>query len=142
VVVSRFNGHVTGLLLENARSAFLEHGVAEADLEVIRVPGAWELAQGALAAAATGRFDAVVALGCVIRGETPHFDFIAAEAARGLGDVARRTGLPVIFGVLTTDTEAQALERADPAGQDKGREAALSALEMVRVLGRLGERGA
>lgn len=139
VVAARFNGHVTGTLLESARGCLLEHGAAEDDVEVVRVPGAWELPQAALAAARTGRFAAVVALGCVIRGETPHFDFISAEAARGLGAVARETGIPVVFGVLTTDTEEQALERADPERGDKGREAALSAMEMTRVLRELAE---
>ncbi|MGD2071726.1 MAG: 6,7-dimethyl-8-ribityllumazine synthase [Gemmatimonadota bacterium] len=142
VVVARFNGHVTGRLLEGVREALREHGVAEEDVSVLRVPGAWELPQAAQRAAVTGSYDAVVALGCVIRGETAHFDFIAGEAARGLGAVARATGVPVIFGVLTTDTEEQALRRADPDGQDKGREAALSALEMAALFERMrnGER--
>jgi 6,7-dimethyl-8-ribityllumazine synthase len=139
VVVSRFNGHITDMLLESARSTLLEHGVDEDDVTVWRVPGAWELPQAAAAAAGTGRFDAVIALGCVIRGETPHFDFIAGETARGLGAVGRHSGVPTIFGVLTTDTDAQAVERADPRGQDKGREAALSALEMAALLERIRE---
>ena len=133
VVVSRFNDHVTGPLRESARRALVEHGVAADDVRVLTVPGAWELPQAALRAAGTGRFDAVIALGCVIRGETPHFDFIAGEAARGLGAAALESGVPVIFGVLTTETEAQAAERADPEGQDKGREAALAALEMAAL---------
>ena len=137
LIASRFNSHVTDQLLSNARDTLLEHQTAEADVEVFRVPGAWELPQAALRAATTGRFDAIVALGCVIRGETPHFDYICDEAARGLGDAARRTGLPVIFGVLTTDTEAQALERADPARGAKGREMALAALEMADLFRRL-----
>lgn len=133
VVVARFNAHVTGLLLESARATLHEHGVADDDVRVLTVPGAWELPQAARRAAATGRFDAVVALGCVIRGETPHFDFIAGETARGLGAAALETGVPVIFGVLTTENETQALERADPDGQAKGREAALAALEMAAL---------
>ena len=139
LVVARFNGHLTERLLERGRACLLEHGVAEADVEVVRVPGAWELPQAARAVAATGRFDALVAFGCVIRGETPHFDFIAGEAARGLADAARDSGLPVVFGVLTTDTEAQAAERADAQGQDKGWEAALSALDMARLFRELRE---
>ena len=131
VLVARFHGPVTELLLRRVRETLLEHGVREGDVEIHRVPGAWELPQAAAVAARTERFDAVVALGCVIRGETPHFDYIAGEAARGLGRVATETGVPVIFGVLTTETEAQAVERADPDGQDKGREAALGALEMA-----------
>lgn len=138
LLASRFNAHVTDALLERARATLLRHDVAEADVEVFRVPGAWELPQVALRVAGTGRFQAVVALGCVIRGDTPHFDFIAAEAASGLADVARRTGVPVIFGVLTTDTEAQALERADPELGDKGTEAAVAALEMAALFDRLG----
>ncbi len=131
VVAARFHGHVTGRLLDRCLAGLREHGVADDDVEVVRVPGAWELPQVAGRLARAGRHDAIVALGCVIRGETPHFDFVAGEAARGLGAVAREFGVPVILGVLTTDTEEQALERADPKGQDKGREAALAALEMA-----------
>lgn len=137
VVAARFNAHVTDVLLERVRATLVEHGVRDGDAPAFRVPGAWELPQAVAEAARTGRFDAVIALGCVIRGETPHFDFIAGEAARGLGRVALETRVPVVFGVLTTDTEAQALERADPEGQDKGREAALSALEMAALFGDL-----
>lgn len=136
VVAARFNGHVVDRMLHSARSCLLEHGAEETAVEVVRVPGAWELSQAVRVGASTGRFDAVLALGCVIRGATPHFDFISAEAARGLGAVAREASVPVVFGVLTTDTEAQAVERADPGGQDKGREAALAALEMVEVFRR------
>ena len=131
LIASRFNAHVTEQLLERARATLEQHQVEAADLVVYRVPGAWELSQVALRVARTGRFQAVVALGCVIRGETAHFDFIAGEAARGLAAAARETGVPVIFGVLTTDTEEQALERCDPKRGDKGREAALAALEMA-----------
>jgi len=137
VVASRFNAHVTGRLLERATATLLEHETAPGDVDVLRVPGAWELPQAALKAAASGRYHAVVALGCVIRGETPHFDFIARETARGLAYAARRSGIPVIFGVLTTDTEEQAVERADPARGDKGREAALAALEMADLFQRM-----
>jgi 6,7-dimethyl-8-ribityllumazine synthase len=137
LLASRFNPHVTDRLLERARDTLLEHDAAPADLDVFRVPGAWELPQAALRAAGSGRYQAVLALGCVIRGETPHFDFIAGEAARGLGEVALRTGVPIIFGVLTTDTEEQALERADPRRGDKGREVALAALEMADLFSRL-----
>jgi 6,7-dimethyl-8-ribityllumazine synthase len=138
LIASRFNAHVTDQLLHRAMSTLLDHGVAAEDIVVFRCPGAWELPQASLRAARTGGFDAVVALGCVIRGETPHFDFIAEETARGLGAAAYSTGVPVIFGVLTTDTEAQALERADPERGDKGREAALAALEMADLFLRLG----
>jgi 6,7-dimethyl-8-ribityllumazine synthase len=137
-VVSRFNAHVTDQLLERARATLREHEVDDADLVVFHVPGAWELPQAARRVAGGGRFQAVLALGCVIRGETPHFDFIAGEAARGLAEAAYQSGVPVVFGVLTTDNEEQALERADPARGDKGREAALAALEMAHLFQRLG----
>jgi 6,7-dimethyl-8-ribityllumazine synthase len=138
LIASRFNSHVTDQLLHRAMSTLLDHAVAAEDIVVFRCPGAWELPQAALRAARAGGFDAVVAIGCVIRGETPHFDFIAGEAARGLGAAAYSTGVPVIFCVLTTDTEAQAMERADPERGDKGREAALAALEMADLFLRLG----
>jgi 6,7-dimethyl-8-ribityllumazine synthase len=105
---------------------------------VIHVPGAWELPVAASSAARSRAFDAIVALGALIRGETAHFDVLAAEVARGLGQVALDTGIPVVFGVLTTDTERQALARANGEAGDKGWEAALAALEMVDVLRRLG----
>jgi 6,7-dimethyl-8-ribityllumazine synthase len=138
VVASRFNAHVTEQLLERTLSTLLEHEVAAVDISVFRCPGAWELPQAALRAAKDGAFDAVIALGCVIRGDTPHFDFIAGEAARGLAEAAYRTGVPVIFGVLTTENEEQALERSDPDRQDKGKEAALAALEMADLFLKLG----
>jgi 6,7-dimethyl-8-ribityllumazine synthase len=138
LLVSRFNAHVTDQLVERARATLLENGVEESDVLVFQVPGAWELPQTAHRVARGGGFQAVIALGCVIRGETPHFDFIAGEAARGLADAGYQSGVPVVFGVLTTDTEEQALERADPARGDKGREAALAALEMAHLFHRLG----
>ncbi|MDX1566293.1 MAG: 6,7-dimethyl-8-ribityllumazine synthase [Longimicrobiales bacterium] len=133
VLVARFNEDITRELLAGARACLQEAGVSADAVDVYFVPGAWELPQAASRVLATGEYDALVALGCVIRGETPHFDFISAEAARGLGAVARTSTIPVAFGVLTTDTVAQARERADRKGQDKGREAALAALEMVGV---------
>lgn len=135
VVAARFNGHVTDVMLRRCLETLVEHHCDEAALDAIRVPGAFELPQAVSRLVRTGRFDAVVALGCVIRGETPHFDFVAGEAARGLGEIGTRGEVPVIFGVLTTETEAQAQERARPApeGQDKGREAALAALEMAHL---------
>lgn len=131
VVAARFHAHVTETLLERCVGGLREHGVSDDDVTVVRVPGAWELPQAAGKLAGTGAYDAIVALGCVVRGDTPHFDFVAGEAARGLGDVSRRFECPVVFGVLTTDTRTQALDRAAPDGQDKGREAALAALEMA-----------
>lgn len=139
LVVARFNEEVTGELLEGARACLRAHGTEEPGIRVYRVPGAWELPQAAARIVEAGGHDAVVALGCVIRGETPHFDFISAEAARGLGAVARAAPIPVTFGVLTTDTPEQAGERADRAGLNKGWEAALAALEMVALYRRIGE---
>jgi 6,7-dimethyl-8-ribityllumazine synthase len=140
VISARFNGHVTGLMRDRCLETLVEHHCDEGRVDDLQVPGAFELPQAAARLVATGRYDAVVALGCVIRGETPHFDFVAGEAARGLGQVAARGEVPVVFGVLTTETEAQALERARPApeGQDKGREAALAALEMAHLFRRIG----
>ena len=119
----------------------LEEMIAPRDaIEVVRVPGAWEIPQAVAWAAHQPGTDAIIALGCLIRGETAHFDVIADEVGRGLGAAARRSGTPVILGVLTTETEAQALERADPVRGDKGREAALAALEMAALHARLGAR--
>lgn len=137
VVVSRFNPEITEEMLESARACLLQHEVAEDDVEVFRVPGAWELPQAARAVVDEGAHDAVIALGCVIRGETPHFEYVAGEAARGLGEVARSGSVPVAFGVLTTETGEQARERADRERGNKGREAALAALEMLVVMDRI-----
>lgn len=140
IVVSRFNDVVTEPLLEGARSCLEEHGVDPDAITVVRVPGAWELPGAAARLLAQGGRDGVIALGCVIRGETPHFDFVAGEAARGLGALAREAEVPVIFGVLTTDTLEQALMRAggkEDGGENKGREAALATLEMATLYRRL-----
>lgn len=145
VVVSRFNESITGALREGATAALREAGAAEGDVELLDVPGAFELPQAARAAAETGRFDAVICLGCVIRGATPHFEYISSAAAHGVMDAAGETGVPMAFGVLTTDTEAQAGERSRPGPDNKGREAAAAAIEMAalfRKLGRPPARGA
>jgi len=133
VAVARFNQAVTDRLLAGAIEALIEHGVAEDAIDVASVPGAFELPLTAQRLAMTGRYDALVCLGAVIRGETPHFEFVSAEAAAGVGEVARRHDLPVAFGVLTTDTMDQALARAGGAAGNKGYEAAVTALEMVQV---------
>lgn len=130
-MVSRYNGPVTEQLLQGARDCLARHGVDAEDVDVYRVPGAWELPQAVRRIVDLGRHDALVALGCVIRGATPHFEFVAGEAARGLGAVARTAEVPVAFGVLTTDTVEQARERAGTGADNKGWEAALSALEMA-----------
>ena len=133
VIAARFNAHITDRLLQGALDALREHGAVDGDLTAVRVPGAWELPQTAARAAASGRFDAIVTLGCVIRGETPHFDFVCQEATLGLGVVARNADVPVVFGVLTTDDEAQAQARAGSGKDNKGYEAAMAALDMVSV---------
>jgi 6,7-dimethyl-8-ribityllumazine synthase len=137
VLVSRYNEVVTARLLDGARTCFREHGVPEARVDVIWVPGAFELAVVAEAAAASGRYVALVALGCVVRGETPHFEYVAGEAARGLGNVALAHRLPVGFGVLTTETLDQALARAGGTAGNKGYEATEAALTTADVLAQL-----
>jgi 6,7-dimethyl-8-ribityllumazine synthase len=134
IALARFNRAVTDRLLAGALEALTAHGVAEDAVDVASVPGAFELPLCAQRLAMTGRYDALVCLGAVVRGETPHFDFVAGEAASGIGAVARRHDLPVAFGVLTTDTMEQALARAGGAAGNKGYEAAVTALEMVQVL--------
>jgi 6,7-dimethyl-8-ribityllumazine synthase len=133
IIVSRFHDHITTKLLDSARDALRRGSVADDHVDVIWVPGAFELPVVAEAAAASERFDVIVALGCVIRGETPHFEYIAAETARGLGNVALAHRIAVGFGVLTTDTETQAQARLG-----KGAEAAQAALETAAALERLG----
>jgi len=137
VVVSRYNELVTKRLLEGAERCLREHQVPEDAVDVIWVPGAFELPVAAETAAASGRYAAIVALGCVIRGETPHFEYVAGEAARGLGNVALAHRIAVGFGVLTTEDQAQALARAGGAAGNKGYEAAEAALQTADVLARL-----
>lgn len=134
LVVARHNSLVTARLLEGALDALRRHGVAEEDTAVAWVPGGFELPLAARRLAASGRYDAVVCLGAVVRGETPHWEYVAAEAARGIAAAARDTGVPVTFGVLTCDTMDQALDRAGGKGGHKGAEAALAAVEMANLL--------
>jgi 6,7-dimethyl-8-ribityllumazine synthase len=138
VVAARFNAEVVDPMVTGAIAAWIKHDGDPEALTVVRTPGAFELPLAARRLAATGRYDAIVALGCVIRGETAHFDFVAGEAARGIADAARDTGVPVAFGVLTTETLEQALERALPDRMDKGGEALESALEMAQLLEEIG----
>ncbi len=133
LVVSRFNRVVTEELLKGALECLEEHGVERSDLTLVRVPGAWELVGACARLRASGKVDGIVALGCVIRGETPHFDFVAGEAARGLGVLNEGGTVPVGFGVLTTDTLEQALVRAGGKGENRGWDAAASTLEMVNL---------
>lgn len=137
VVVSRFNGEITQRLLDAALEELERHGVMPEAIEVMPVPGAFELPLGAMALARSRRYSCVVALGCVIRGDTPHFEFVSAEAASGVQLAALETGVPVAFGVLTCDNVEQALARAGGAHGNKGAEAARSALEMAESLAQL-----
>lgn len=137
VVASRFNDFIVASLIKGAVEAWRERGGAAEDLTVARVPGAFELPVAARKLCASGRYDAVVALGCVIRGDTPHFDYVAGECARGLSTASLETGVPIAFGVLTVNTTEQALERAATTGANKGSEAMLTALEMAGLLARL-----
>jgi 6,7-dimethyl-8-ribityllumazine synthase len=139
IVVSRFNDFVTDRLLAGAEEALREAGLATGDVEVLHVPGAFELPIAAQRVAETGRVAAVVCLGCLIRGATPHFEYIASACAHGITAAAAATGVPMTFGVLTTNSVEEALERAVPGDGNKGREAALAALEMARLLRTLGD---
>ncbi len=134
ILVGRFNSFVVESLLEGALDTLSRHGVTEDRITIIRAPGAWELPVVAKKAAASGKYDAIIALGAVIRGGTPHFDYVAGECAKGLGVVQLDSGLPVIFGVLTTDSIEQSIERAGTKAGNKGADAAITAIEMVNLL--------
>lgn len=140
IVVARFNDFVTERLLAGAQEALREHGLGDADIELLRVPGAFEVAIAAQRVAETGRVSAVVCLGCLIRGATPHFEFIASACAHGITAAAAATGVPMAFGVLTTHSVEEALERAAPGEANKGREAALAAIEMARLFDVVSDR--
>ncbi|NGP43658.1 6,7-dimethyl-8-ribityllumazine synthase [Bacillaceae bacterium SIJ1] len=133
IIVSRFNSLITESLLEGAKDGLKRHGVVDNDITLVRVPGAFELPVVAKQLAEAGQYDAIIALGCVIRGATPHFEYVCNEAAKGLSHVALNTGVPVIFGVLTTDTIEQAMERAGIKAGNKGYDAAVSAVEMANL---------
>lgn len=133
VVVSRFNEVVTNRLLEGALDCLYRHGVEEKDIEVFWVPGSFEIPVTAKRIAKGGKFDAIICLGCLIRGDTPHFDFLSAEVTKGVAQVALEHTIPVAFGVLTSDTLEQALERSGAKQGNKGFQAALSALEMANL---------
>jgi 6,7-dimethyl-8-ribityllumazine synthase len=137
IIAARFNDFIVTSLLKGATGAWLEHGGAAADLAVVRVPGAFELPVMARKLAAGGRYDALVALGCVIRGDTPHFDYVAGECAHGLQLASLETGVPIAFGVLTVESLEQALERAATSAGNKGGEAMECALEMAGLMARL-----
>ena len=137
IVVARFNDFITARLLDGARAALTDAGVAAEDVEVLHVPGAFEIPMAAQRVAETGKVDAVVCLGCLIRGETPHFEYIASACAHGITAAAASTGVPMSFGVLTTNSAEEALERAGAGPSNKGREAADAAVEMARLFARL-----
>lgn len=138
IVAAKFNEFIVASLLKGATAAWTEHGGPAEDLVIARVPGAFELPVAVRRLAISGRYDAIVALGCVIRGETPHFDHVAGECARGLQLVGLESGVPVIFGVLTVETVEQAIERAATTAGNKGGEAMEAALEMAALMSRLG----
>ncbi|MHB1006883.1 MAG: 6,7-dimethyl-8-ribityllumazine synthase [Chloroflexota bacterium] len=137
IVLSRFNDLIGRRLLEGALDGLSRHGVRDDDVEVAMVPGAFEIPVVAKAMAASGRFDAVIAVGAVIRGATPHFDFVAAEASKGIATVAMQTGVPVLFGIITADNIEQAIERAGTKAGNKGYDAAIAAIEMANLLSAL-----
>lgn len=134
IVVGRFNSFISERLLEGALDCLVRHGVQDQNITVARVPGAFEIPLAASKMAKSGRYDALICLGAVIRGSTPHFDYVAAEVSKGVASVSLDSGVPVIFGVLTTDTIEQAVERAGTKAGNKGFEAAMTAIETANVL--------
>jgi len=137
IVAARFNEFIVDSLVRGAVDALLRHGASEKDITLVRVPGAWEMPWAVKKMAASRRYDAIVALGAVIRGATPHFDYVAGECAKGIAQAGLAADTPVAFGVLTTDSIEQALERAGTKAGNKGADAAISAIEMARLLPRL-----
>lgn len=134
IIVGRFNEFISGKLLNGAVDALLRHGAEEKDIEVSWVPGAFEIPLVAQRMASSKKFDAIICAGAVIRGSTPHFDYVASEVSKGIAKVTLDTGIPVIFGVLTTDTIEQAIERAGTKAGNKGYDAAVTAIEMANLL--------
>ncbi|KPV40575.1 6,7-dimethyl-8-ribityllumazine synthase [Thiohalorhabdus denitrificans] len=137
LIASRFNSLVVDHMVGGAEDILVRNGADGDDLTLVRVPGSFEIPLAAQRMAASGRFDAVIALGAVIRGSTPHFDYVAAEVSKGLAQVQMESGVPVGYGIITTDTLEQAIERAGTKAGNKGADAAMAALEMVRVMGQL-----
>ncbi len=138
IVVGRWNAFVVESLLEGAKDTLRRHGIKDADVSIVRAPGAFEIPLVCQKVAETKKYDAIIALGAVIRGGTPHFEYVAGECVKGLAQVSMQFGLPVAFGVLTVDSIEQAIERAGTKAGNKGEEAALSALEMVSLLKNIG----
>ena len=137
IVVARFNSFITERLLGGALDALTRHGVEASAIEIVKVPGSWEMPVVAAEIARQKKHDGLICLGAVIRGDTPHFDYVAGEAAKGLGQVSMQTGVPVAFGVLTTNTLEQAIDRAGAKSGNKGFDAAITAIEMANVMRRL-----
>ncbi|HEX8948029.1 MAG TPA: 6,7-dimethyl-8-ribityllumazine synthase [Dissulfurispiraceae bacterium] len=137
IVVSRFNDFITSRLLEGAVDALVRHGASEGDIEVVKVPGAFEIPVIAKRMAAKGTYQAVICLGTVIRGATPHFEYVASEVSKGVAAASLDTGVPIAFGVITSDTIEQAVERAGTKAGNKGWDAAITAIEMAQVIKRL-----
>ena len=138
IVAGRFNEFITGRLVEGALDTLRRHGVNEEDIDVAKVPGAFEIPLAAQKLVESGKYDAVITLGAVIRGATAHFDYVCNEAAKGVAKAAADTGIPVLFGVITTDTIEQAIERAGTKAGNKGAESATAAIEMANLLRQLG----
>jgi 6,7-dimethyl-8-ribityllumazine synthase len=137
IIVSRFNDFITGKLLDGAVDALMRHGAKEEDVDIVKVPGAFEIPLAAKKVAEKGAYNAVICLGTVIRGATPHFDYVAAEVSKGVAAASLDTGVPIAFGVLTTDTIEQAVERAGTKSGNKGFDAAVTAIEMAQVFKKL-----
>jgi len=133
IVVSRFNDFITGRLMDGAVDTLVRHGVEDKDIDVVKVPGAFEIPMTAKKMCANKKYDAILCLGAVIRGATPHFNFVAGEAAKGVGSLAMEASIPVLFGILTTENLEQAIERAGAKSGNKGAETALAAIEMVSL---------
>jgi len=137
IVVSRFNDFITSKLLDGAVDALVRHGAKEEDVEVVKVPGAFEIPLTAKKLASKGSYNAVICLGTVIRGATPHFEYVAAEVSKGVASASMETGVPIAFGVITSDTIEQAVERAGTKSGNKGFDAAITAIEMAQVMKKL-----
>ncbi len=140
LVVSRFNDFIGSKLLEGAVDTLLRSGASDGDIDVVKVPGSFETPVAAQAMIKNGRYDAVICLGAIIRGSTPHFDYIASEAAKGIAKLSLEAGLPISFGIITADNLEQAIERAGTKSGNKGKDAALSAIEMANLFKELGKR--
>lgn len=138
IVVSRFNEFITAKLLDGAMDALIRHGAKEGDIDVVKVPGSFEIPMVAKKMALSGKYNSIICLGTVIRGATPHFEYISAEVSKGIASVSLETGIPIAFGVITADTIEQAVERAGTKSGNKGWDAALSSIEMAQVLKKLG----